>query len=224
MTRRHPFVAVEGLDGTGKTTLCKGLFHLWRDLYRTAPLCLLTTNHLSAGQVHTLIEGKFRPTPQNRDAYLAAIADDKRLTLEHLVRPHLPVRPVLADRWLLSELAFFAVKHGMDLTDTYRAVTEGIATGGIGDGPDVTVVLDLGVADSVRRARGRPGDPTRPDWDTHDVQARVHEVYAEVSAGPGTFPLLGEVIRLDARVGRAEVLLAVWNALTERDLLPPIPS
>ncbi|GAB2580047.1 hypothetical protein GCM10027168_11110 [Streptomyces capparidis] len=218
MSRPYPFVAVEGLDGTGKTTLCKALFRLWRDLYRVTPLCLLTTNHLTAGQVPALIEGKFRPTPRNRDAYLSAVADDKRASLELLVRPHRPVRPVLADRWLLSEMAFFAVKHGMAPTDTYRAVTAGID-----DGPDVTVVLDLAVAESVRRARGRPGDPTRPDWDTHEVQARVHEVYASVSARPGAFPLLGEVIRLDAGAGCAELLLAVWDALTERGLLPAVP-
>jgi dTMP kinase len=215
MTPTHPFVAVEGLDGAGKTTLRKGLFRLWEDLYGTTPLCLLTTNHLSADRVPAIVDGKFRPTSANANAYLAAVVDDKRACLERLVRPHRLARPVLADRWLLSELAFFAVVHGIDPATTHEVVARAID-----EAPDLTIVLDLPATEALARTHERGADATRPDWDSHDVQARVHAVYDTIATTPERFPLLGTVVRLDARADRAELLLAAWTTLQTSGLLP----
>jgi dTMP kinase len=100
---RFPFIVVEGLDGTGKTTLRKGLFRLFEGLYRITPLAVLTTNFLDASAAADLVEGKYRPTTTNRDRYLAALAADKHATATRLIGTSLPSRPVIADRWLLSE-------------------------------------------------------------------------------------------------------------------------
>lgn len=55
--------------------------------------------------------GKYAPTDERRERYLAALVADKRATAEHLVAPALPALPVIADCWVLSEMAFWAVKH-----------------------------------------------------------------------------------------------------------------
>ena len=215
MMQRYPFIAIEGLDGTGKTTLRKGLFRLWQGLYEITPLCVLTTNFLAPDRAGEIVDGKYQPSAQNSAAYLAAIIADKNSTLDLLVRPQRPARPVIADRWLLSELAFFAVKHGAKAAETYKAFASGIK-----EGPDVTLVLELPTADSMRRAKGRAGDAVRADWDVHHVQTAVQEVYAEVTNSPEPFPLLGTVVRLDAGLPAAEVLGAAWNALEHLGLMP----
>ncbi|MGW7459034.1 dTMP kinase [Streptomyces sp. NPDC054797] len=213
----HPFIVIEGLDGTGKTTLRKGLFRLWEGLCGMTPLCTLTTNFLAPGAAPDIIAGKYQPTSANRDAYLAAIVADKGATLERLVLPQLAERPVVSDRWLLSELAFFQVKHGMKPAETYRLLAPSVA-----HAPHLTFVLDLSPIDSLQRAHARSGDAVRADWDVEHVQSRVREVYTAVLSDPGAFPLLGEVVRLDAARPRAEVLLSAWDALRERGLLPVI--
>ncbi len=213
--QRYPFIAVEGLDGTGKTTLRKGLFRLWEGLFQVTPLCVLTTNFLAPERAGEIVEGKYQPSGRNRAAYLDAIVADKNRTLELLVRPQRLARPVIADRWLLSELAFFAVKHGASATDTYKSLAAGLA-----EGPDVTLVLELSAADSMRRAKDRAGDAVRADWDVHDVQTAVQAVYAEVTASPEAFPLLGTVVRIDAGQPVAEVLGAAWAALDHLGLTP----
>ncbi|MFJ7904025.1 dTMP kinase [Streptomyces sp. NPDC096198] len=215
MNHRYPFIVVEGLDGTGKTTLRKGLFRLWEGLYGVTPLCVLTTNFLASDRAAAIIGGKYGPNAGNRDAYLSAVAADKRATLDRVVLPHRPVRPVIADRWLLSELAFFAVKHGMSVSETYEALASQLTLA-----PDVTLVLDLEIDTSMSRAQARQGDAVRADWDVHDIQSRVRETYEAVVTKPDGFPLLGDVVRLDARRPRSEVLLAAWDVLRERRLVP----
>ncbi|KIE23725.1 dTMP kinase [Streptomyces sp. MUSC 125] len=219
LNQRYPFIVVEGLDGTGKTTLRKGLFRLWEGLYGVTPLCVLTTNFLAPDQAAAIVAGKYRPDPGNRDSYLSAIAADKRATLERLVLPQRSVRPVIADRWLLSELAFFAVKHGMKASETYQALAADLAVA-----PDLTLVLDLETDASMSRARARQGDAVRSDWDVSDVQRQVRETYEAVLTKPDAFPLLGDVVRLDARRLRAEVLLAAWDVLRERRMVPPLTT
>ncbi|MGW0467537.1 dTMP kinase [Streptomyces sp. NPDC003027] len=219
MNHRHPFIVIEGLDGTGKTTLRKGLFRLWEGLYGVTPLCLLTTNFLAPDHAAAIVTGKYQPNAGNRDAYLSAIAADKRATLDRLVLPQRPTRPVIADRWLLSELAFFAVKHGMRASETYEALAAQLTVA-----PDITLVLDLETDASMSRAQARQGDAVRADWDVRDVQIRVRDTYEAVVTKPDEFPLLGDVVRLDARRPRSEVLLAAWDVLRERQLVPPIAA
>ncbi|MFH8380138.1 dTMP kinase [Kitasatospora sp. NPDC018058] len=218
MTNRYPFIAIEGLDGTGKTTLRKGLFQLWQCLFDTAPLCVLTTNFLSPEYAGQIVEGKYRPSAANRQAYLSAIVADKTATLQ-LVESQRRARPVIADRWLLSELAFFAVKHGARAEDTYKALAEGLM-----EGPDATLVLELPATDSMLRAKDRAGDAVRADWDVHHVQSAVQEVYAEVTGSPQSFPLLGTVVRLDASATPAQVLGSAWTALEHLGLIPGLPA
>ncbi|RMI37521.1 thymidylate kinase [Actinomadura harenae] len=212
---RHPFIAIEGLDGTGKTTLRKGLFRLWQGLFDVAPLCLLTTNFLSAEHAGQIVEGKYQPSADNRAAYLSAIIADKNETLQRLVRPQRRARPVIADRWLLSDLAFFAVKHDARPQDVYGTLAEGLV-----DGPDATLLLELSPNDSMRRARSRTGDAVREGWDVHDVQSGIRDAHAEVISSSGSFPLLGTVVRLDATGTPAEVLHSAWTSLEGLGLIP----
>ncbi|CAL9411072.1 dTMP kinase [Streptomyces sp. enrichment culture] len=212
---RFPFIVVEGLDGTGKTTLRRGLFRLFEGLFGVTPLAVLTTNFLDAAVALDLVEGKYQPTPENRDRYLAALAADKQATADRLIAPSLQARPVIADRWLLSELVFFAVKHGRAPKETYAQLT-----GQLHLVPDLTFVLDITPETAMERAAGRSGDATRPDWDVMEVQARVREVYQSVADTPGAFPALGRVIRINTVQDRATVLHAAWEALAQHGLLP----
>jgi dTMP kinase len=214
---RYPFIVIEGLDGTGKTTLRKGLFRLYEGLCGVTPLCILTTNYLEPSVVPDLISGKYSPSADNRDRYAAAIVADKRASLRELVLPALPVRPVISDRWLLSELAFFAVKHGLPPEHAYDLLAPAIDVA-----PDVTLVLDLAPDHSMARAQSRSGDATRPDWDVLDVQTGVRAVYSEVILASSRYPLLGQVVplMLEPKAERSAVLSQAWDALRERQLLP----
>lgn len=218
MTERFPLIVLEGGDGSGKTTLRKGLFRLIETLYGVTPLSILTTNFLDPSAAGDLVEGKYRPSEENRDRYLAALCADKRATVERLILPTLPCRPVIADRWIVSELAFFAVKHAVPPERTYTALAPAVRVKA-----NVTLLLETPAEAAVARAAHRADDAARPDWDTVPVQEHVRAVHQEITARPEAFDLLGPLVRIDATADRPTVLAAAWDALRERQLLPALP-
>jgi dTMP kinase len=213
-----PFIVVEGLDGTGKTTARKGLFRLLEGVYGVTPLAVLTANFLAPEAAGAIVAGKYAPSAQNRDAYLAALIADKRASLAELIEPALTVRPVIADRWLLSEMGFFAVKHHRPPEETYQALA-----GALGRAPDVTLVLSAPASTSMGRATGRTGgDSVREDWDTASVQEPLKALYDAVLDRPGAYPGLGTVVRIDSARSRAGVLASCWTALLDLGLVPAL--
>jgi len=211
----YPFIAIEGQDGVGKTTLRKSLFQLLGNAYDRIPLSVLTVNYVDYRVARALIEGKYSPSPENRDAYLDAIIADKRASLDRLVRPALADRPVLADRWLLSEMVFCYVRHAMELADTYTRVAPHLELAA-----DVTLLLELDAESSHRRAGQRSGEATRPDWDIPDVQERVRVAYRNAAEHASEFPLLGVVRSIESDQPREAVLRAAWKALADAEVVP----
>lgn len=209
-----PFVVIEGLDGSGKTTLRKGLFRLVKLLAGGDCLDILTTNYLLPDRVAALVAGKYDSQPGEVDEYLDALVADKLATQAQLLEPALRTRPVLADRWLLSELSFFAAKHQMGPDETYRRFGEALTRAA-----DMTLVLTVPMEVSMDRAGRRPGEATRADWDVTDVQSAVALTLSEVIGRPSDFPLLGKVVELDASRTPADVLRQAWDALADERLM-----
>ncbi|MGW3183808.1 dTMP kinase [Kitasatospora sp. NPDC001119] len=215
---QYPFVVIEGLDGSGKTTLRKGLFRLFDNLYGVTPLSVLTTNFLAPEVAADLVDGKYTPTEANRERYLEALRADKQATVERLIAPALSQRPVIADRWLLSELAFFQVKHGQTPQTTYGALADAIDLV-----PDLTLILDAPTCTTMQRAASRSaGDSVRDDWDVDHVQTIVRVTYRAITASPAAFPKIGPTVTIDANQSRADVLANAWTALLERGLTPDL--
>lgn len=212
---RYPFIAIEGVDGTGKTTLRKSLFQLLDSAYSATPLAVLTINFLDDRVAAAIVAGKYQPTADNRAAFESALRADKRRTTAGVIEPSLPVRPVIADRWLATDLTFFAVKHGIAPAESYgRLADDEVAC------PDLTLVLELGTEFSMARASGRPGESTRADWDVLDVQTRLAAAYADIMTAAPDLPALGrQVVRLDASRSRAELLYDAWSAIVAHTTL-----
>jgi dTMP kinase len=194
------FIVLEGIDGSGTTTQL-GLLarHLESRGRRVHP-----THEPSRGPVGRLLReillgGHRLPDGEPADGLATALlfAADRRDHLRREIEPALAGGlDVVSDRYLLSSLAYQAQEAERDWV---AGLARDLRT------PDLTLLLDLPIANAAarRRAAGRVDER----YDADDVQARVASRYRELVAGDPRATVI------DARGGIEEVARGVATAV-----------
>jgi dTMP kinase len=170
-TGRARFIALEGPDGAGKSSVAE---HLAARLREEGLSVLLTREpggtRLGEQVRGILLDAAAVTRAPETDALLFSAARSQ--LVREVISPALAQRDVvLCDRFADSTLAYQGYGSGLDL-DGLRAL-EAWATGGLR--PDHVILLDVPVAVGLaRRGRGNPGELTRfEDEARHD--AAFHE-------------------------------------------------
>lgn len=207
-------LVIEGLDGSGKTTLRKSLFRLFVEMHGTVPLALVSANYLGSGAADRLVQGKYRADEIGPVEYLQAVLNDKLATEAFLLQPTAGHRTVIVDRWLLSDMIYVGVRYGQALDHTYRLFADRLRIGA-----DLTLLLDVPAHGAMQRAQARGAHTVRPDWDVESRQRSAASLYASFIADQDRYPLLGQVVILDASKSKSELLHDVFCKLAERDLI-----
>jgi len=160
------FVVLEGIDGSGKTTISKILVDRLNRLGFKAEYTFEPTD----SEIVEVIRGKYS---EYRDAYIDALtfALDRLL---HLKRKVIPLLRdgfiVVSDRYMYSSVAYQAASGApiewVLLVNKYALK------------PDVTIYLDVDPETGLRR---RQFKTTRfPEFEVIDFARRVREVYLEL--------------------------------------------
>jgi dTMP kinase len=189
---RAPLVAIEGIDGTGKTTLQRALARRWRAL----GLRVLEMREPSRGPY-----GRRARRAAGRDPWTAAMAftEDRRRQRGRIERALRQGIVVLLDRSFYSTLAYqgsaLPLRRRRDLERLQRAAT--IV-------PDRVVLLRLPLNLSKKRMHRRGG--THEPTERLDVLRRASRSYRELAKRPGWIGLTARgtpdqlVARLDRRL------------------------
>jgi dTMP kinase len=168
------FLVFEGLDGSGKSTLIKGLkTHLEK---RSIPYLITREPGGSplGDQIRELLlksSGESEPSPLTE---LLLYEASRAQHVDQVIRPKLKSGTwVLSDRFYASSVAFQAGGRTLDL----RLVRElnNIAVQGVH--PDLWVLLDLSVEAANLRMAGRELD--RIENEARDFHERVRSAYLE---------------------------------------------
>ena len=179
------FVVLEGIDGCGKTTQLQALREWLPASGLMAPGSeLLVTREpggtplgLALRQLLLHPPGDAAPEPT---AELLLYAADRAQHVEHTIRPALERGDwVLSDRFAGSTLAYQGYGRGLSLA--LIAQLEAIATGGLA--ADLTLWLDLPLAESLRRRGDRPAD--RIEASGQPFLQRVADGFAELAQQRG---------------------------------------
>ena len=145
------FITFEGIEGAGKSTQIAMAESWLRGLGRDV-LITRQPGGCSMGLELRRILLDARNTHLDPTAELFLYLADRAQHVAEVIRPALAAgRAVLCDRYHDSTVAYQGFGRGLDvkrLTELGR-----MATGGLS--PDVTVLLDLPVAEGLARARGR---------------------------------------------------------------------
>jgi len=191
------FVAVEGIDASGKTTLTAAL----ATALRADGILVATCKEPSQGPVGTFfrqVSAAAQMPPMTLALLSSADRYDQQRLLERLRRGH---RIILADRYYLSGLAYHAA-DGI-APDFYQLLNQQVAK------PDAYLYLDIApTVAAARRVRG-------PDsqWEQRNFAIRLPAAYEDCLALV-TRTEAAQVIRLDASQPPRLVLAAARRALT----------
>jgi dTMP kinase len=195
------FIVFEGLDGSGKSSLMRGLeaelsrrgivFHHTREPGGT-PL---------GEEIRNIILRKDGATPKPRAELLLYLVS-RAQHVEEVIKPKMALGQwVLSDRFSASSVAFQA--GGREISEADVVALNHFATGGLK--PGLTVLLDLSVEESRKRQAQRTTETgetaDRIESEKDSFHERVRQSFLKQAQEGG-----GSWLVLDARVSTAEML------------------
>ncbi len=200
------FITLEGGEGTGKSTLARGLGETLRAAGREVVLTREPGGAPGADAIRALlVQGDANRWSALEEALLFAAA---RLNhLNHTIRPALARGAiVICDRYYDSTRAYQVGAGGLSgqVLDQLNALIDAKV-------PDLTLILDIAPAQGLARSRG--GDAGEDRFEKKDIS--FHErVRAEFLAIAAREPQRCVVI--DASMGRDDVRAAAMRAVDAR--------
>ena len=168
---RRPFIVLEGVEGSGKSTQCR-LLGEWLDELGVPHLITREPGGTAAGEEirRVVLHGDDIPARTELLLMLAA----RSVFVEQVVQPALREGLlVVADRFELSTLAYQAFGRG--LPQDVVASMNRFATGGLS--PDLTIVLDVEPAAGAARRTAAGAAADRIERAGDEFHARVAEAY-----------------------------------------------
>lgn len=205
-------IVFEGAEGVGKTTQLRLL---------SARLSQMGVAHLGVREPgQTAVGNQIRQLLLDPATDLVARAEallfmaSRAQLVERGVRPALAAGDVvLADRFFLSTYAYQGAGRGLaldDLTAANRMATDGLV-------PDLTILLDLPVAEGLARAgaRGEHDRMERSGTVFHERVAAAFALYA-TPAWQAAHPEVGPIVVVDAHGSEEAVAERVLGALAGR--------
>jgi dTMP kinase len=200
---RAPFLSLDGIDGTGKSTQCRLLVDWLRQNGHHVVSCADPGGTPLGDVLRELLLHRRQLMTPACEAFLF-MASRAQLVAE-IIRPAREAgQIVVADRFLLANVAYQGHGSGLDVGQLWEMGR--LATGGLE--PDLTLVLDLPL-DSARVRRGR--QPDRLESRAEDYHQRVRDGFLReaqrrperiqvIDASPGVAAVHEQICREVLRV------------------------
>jgi dTMP kinase len=205
-TRAGLFLAIEGVEGSGKTTQAALLAErLAADGFEVVAAREPGSTPLGERIRETTLGDLSLEVPARSELFLMLAA--RAAFVEQVVRPALAAgKIVLADRFELSTLAYQGAGRGLPLEEVRRC--NDFATGGLR--PDLTVLLEVTASEGARRQRDAGKALDRLEREAADFHERVARGY-DALAGR-----VQHVVRVDGRGSVAVVQQRIASVLAAR--------
>ncbi len=205
------FITLEGGEGAGKSTHIAGLAKRLED----AGVGVITTREPGGAPGADTIRSILVSGETDRWDPMSEALLNFAARREHLIRTIWPALErghwVLSDRFADSTMAYQGYGHGVD-----RELIGALYRAAVGDfRPDMTLVLDLPVAEGLRRANQRNGDSAAAEdrYERMDVafHERLRAGFLEIAAAE---PNRCQVIDAGGEAG--DVAARIWDAVTRK--------
>jgi dTMP kinase len=201
------FIALEGVDGSGKSTIAKRLVQALQEAGQRAILTREPGGTTTGEQIRTVLLGKGSSAILPTTEMLLFAAARAQLVGE-VIEPALSEgQIVVADRFSDSSLAYQWGARGLEKEAVVQA--QKLATGGVE--PDLKILLDLPIEEAVQRRMADLHEVNRLDREVVQFHSRVRQAYHSLVAED---PMRWCIV--DASRVEDEVWSAVWLAVAAR--------
>jgi len=191
------FVVVEGIDGTGKTTLARNIYIRLKNKGFPAIFTFEPTDGLWGKRLRRSFSAPVRLTPEEE---LEFFLKDRKEHVEKIIRPSLEQKKiVICDRYYFSTMAYQGAR-GLD-PEAIRKTNETFAPV-----PDLVLLLELDPEAAIKRIRKSRGEV--PD---------NFEQLAYLKKVAGIFKSLSDsfVACIDATLPPEELLNSAWDLISD---------
>lgn len=196
---RARFIVVEGVEGAGKTTQTR-LLSSWLSRVGVEHVTAREPGGTEVGEAIRAVLLEQRAGGMPAETELLLMLGARSVFVREVVEPALRSgRVVIADRFELSTFAYQGFGRGLDLDEVRRL--NRFATGG--RSPDLTVVLDVPVADGARRQARDGSDRDRIEQEGAVFLQKVRDGYRALADGSPDVRLIdgrGEVDAVHAQL------------------------
>ena len=211
MSQRPFFVALEGINGSGKDTIAVRLFEHFTQKHN---LNVTLTQEPSRGPIGILIRkmlGGEIPVPPTSFVFQALFIEDRGFHIRSFIGPEIKLnRLVISVRYWLSTIAYGMLDgSAIEYVDLHTRIigSELIV-------PDLTIVLDLEEDEAMRRIQGAG---RHFDWFAKKEKLkRIRQNYLELAKSQ--IVALGTIVVVDAMKSKEEVALLAEAAIERRYL------
>jgi dTMP kinase len=175
--RESRFITLEGGEGTGKSTLARGLSELLGDEGREVIVTREPGGSPGADAIRALlVQGEAGRWSAHEEALLFAAARLNHLT--HTIRPALKRGAwVICDRYFDSTRAYQYGGRNLD-----PSILDQLNAQIYADVPDLTLILDIDPALGLARSRGEEVGEDRFEKMDLDFHRRVRAMFIEIAA------------------------------------------
>jgi dTMP kinase len=196
------FVVIEGIEGSGKSTLHKGLVERLRMDGRDVVVTREPGGTATGEAIRSIFLDRTLTVDPLTETFLVNAARAQHVF--EVIRPALDAgRLVLCDRYTDSTMAYQGYGRGLDLASLQRLCDE--ATGGLQ--PDLVMLIDLPVEAARARMEERSYSLDRIESQDAAFHERVRQGYLELAKAPRHRVL-------DGMLPRERLLDDAWNSIS----------
>ncbi|MEI8242022.1 MAG: dTMP kinase [bacterium] len=202
------FITFEGPEGSGKTTQIRALAEQLNACGLLTQLTREPGGTPTGEAIRRLLQHDSSDAEMAHRTEVLLFCASRAQIVEQVIRPALEQGTwILCDRFIDSTLAYQGYGRGFALEEL-RALNR-FATGGLV--PDLTLLLDIPVAESFRRIAARPAEKDRMERAEQAFHERLREGYLELAQSePQRFRIVPT-----ARPPE-QTRAAIWDAVRER--------
>jgi dTMP kinase len=169
--RKAFYVIVEGIDGSGKSTLCKNLEQFLTKVGHDVVQTKEPTDRKWGAEIRhrATTPGESMTLEEEIDLFVK----DRRDHMDNLIKPSLEKKCII-----LQDRSFISVGYQSSHKDSTRTTKELLELNSFAEKPDLVILLDISVDKAMERITS---ERATDDFENKDRLTKVREAYLETA-------------------------------------------